>query len=290
MKNLFTISAIAIFLLIAGSCSDNQIDPFEDKKGVYSIYGAMDLHETKHVIRVRDLRTFLRDSTSKHLDAIVTFSDLTNNTSQVLKDSVVQFPANFTHNFILNKEFTPSSPYRVDVERSDGIGVSSVFTTPGITETELVSNNDEDEIKCYTEIKMVFKNVKPGEQVRVEFGIMYQEKMYWVEFTGICVTEYFEDRYELVITAKPYLLLDLIWPKPGMDPPPNCRDYRYPTVLCDDLDTGQFVIRYKHLGPEWERIYPVKPTIPDEVGDVENGLGFLGAFREDTLSFISTNN
>lgn len=75
-----------------------------------------------------------------------------------------------------------------------------------------------------------------------------------------------------------------------MDPPPNCRDFRYPTVLCDDLDTGQFVIRYKHLGPEWKRVYPVRPRIPDEVGDVENGLGFLGVFREDTLTFISTSN
>lgn len=248
----------------------------------------MDLHETNHVIRVRDLRTFLRDSSSKTLDATVTFSDLANNTSQVLQDSVVRFPANHTHNFLLNKEFTPHNAYRVDVERSDGVGVSSMFTMPGVTKTELVSSNDE--IKCYTEIKMVFKNVLPDEQIRIEFGVEYEDQWWWVEFTGICITEYFEDRKELVITAKPYLLLDFIWPKPGMDPPPNCRDYRYPTVLCDDLDTGQFVIRYKHLGPEWKRIYPVKPTIPDDVGDVENGLGFLGAFREDTLTFISTSN
>lgn len=288
MTKLFIISVHAILLQFAGSCGDNQIEPFEDKKGVYSVYGAMDLHATEHIIRVRDLRTFLRDSTSKNMDATVTFSDLSNNTSEVLKDSVVQFPANYTHNYLLNKEFKPNSPYWVDVERSDGAGVSSMFTTPGVTETEVIS--ERDEIRCYTEIQMVFKNVLPDEQIRVEFGIMYQEKMYWVEFTGICITEYFEDRRELVITAKPYLLLDLIWPKPGMDPPPNCRDARFPTVLCNELDTGQFVIRYKHFGPEWNRVYPVRPTIPDEVGDVENGLGFLGAFREDTLTFISTRN
>lgn len=287
MSRLFIIPVL-FALLFSGGCKDKQINPFEDKKGVYSIYGAMDLHETEHVIRVRDLRTFLRDSSSINLDATVTFSDLTNNTSQVLKDSVVQFPANFTHNFILNKTFEPRSPYRVDVKRSDGIGVSSMFTTPGITETEVVSESDE--IRCYTEIKLVFKNVMPDEQVRVEFGIMYQEEMYWIEFTGVCITEYFEDRHELVITAKPYLLLDFIWPKPGMDPPPNCRDFRYPTVLCNDLDTGNFVIRYKHLGPEWKKVYPVRPTIPDDVGDVENGLGFLGAFRQDTLTFISNRN
>lgn len=200
-----------VFCFLQVVAKTNRSTHSKMKKGVYSIYGAMDLHETKHVIRMRDLRTF-RDSSSIKLDATVSFSDLTNNTTQVLQDSVVQFPANYTHNFILNKEFTPSSPYRVDVERSDGVGVSSMFTTPGITETEVVSKNDE--IECYTEIKMVFKNIKPDEQVRVEFGIMYQEKMHWIEFTGVCITEYFEDRHELVITAKSYLLLDLIWPKP----------------------------------------------------------------------------
>ena len=81
------------------------------------------------------------------------------------------------------------------------------------------------------------------------------------------------------------MLLDLVWPEPGVDPPPNCRHPRNPTVLCDDLDSATFTIRYLHLGAEWKNVYPVRPTNPDDVGDVENGIGFLGAFREDTLRF-----
>lgn len=283
MSRLFIILSVTLLTFSISGCKDSEIDPFEDEIGVYSIYGAMDLHDSLNVIRVRDLNTFFNSDSSKYLDATVTFFDIQENTSQILKDSVVQFPTNYTHNFMLKKHFEPSSPYRVEVERSDGVKVSSNFTTPGITETKFIHTGNR--VHCYTPIQFVFKNVLPDEQIRIDVGVNYQEKIHWIEFTGICITEYIEERHELVITAKPYLLLDFFWPKPKWDPPPNCRDPRYPTVLCDDLSSDDFIIRYLHLGPEWMKIYPVRPRIPDEVGDVENGLGFLGAFRQDTLVF-----
>ena len=159
-------------MLILSGCADKQINPYEEETSFYSIYGAIDLHSSRNVIRVRDLNVFHTDSNSIDLDATVTFYDLKNGTSQVLRDSIIQYPENYTHNFLLNKNLLPDSPYKVEVERSDGASISSMFTTPSVTETEVSSAFEN--INCYTPIKLVFKNVLPDDQVRIEFGVSYQ--------------------------------------------------------------------------------------------------------------------
>lgn len=283
---VFILATCSVLFLSFGGCEDRQINPYNEETGLYSVYGAIDLHETKNSIRVKNLKIPFDSEDSKLFDASVTFFDLRLGTSELLRDSIVAFPANYTHNFVLDKNLDPSSPYQIIVERPDGEFVSSMFSTPAVTETEVSFTGEK--IGCYTPLKLVFKNVLPNENIRVHFGVRYQKQMYWYEFSRICPEGHVEGEDEFIIETKPYLLLDLIWPEPGMDPPPNCRDPRRPTVLCSDLDSPTFTIRYWHLGPEWQKVYPAWPVNPDNVGDVENGLGFLGAFREDTLIFTVT--
>lgn len=240
------------------------------------------MSETKHVIRVRDLNVFHQDSSSINLDAEVTFYDLENGTSQSLRDSTVQFPANYTHNFILKKEFVPRKPYRVTVERSDGLSVSSDFTTPGVTEAHVFPFFNEG-LSCFRTVEVTFGNLLPNEQIRWEIGFRYNEETYWKELTNKCPQTYDHDRNQLIISMDTRGFLNTIFPKPmdnGL-----CRFGTDPEVSCRDLDSDEVQIRYLHLGPEWNLIFPVRPSDPVDVGSIQNSLGFLGAYRRGTLSY-----
>lgn len=275
-----SVGFFTLFFLVTG-CRDTKINPYEENTGIYSIYGAINLHETEHVIRVRDLNVFHQDSTSINLDATVTFFDLEKGTSQVLRDSIVLFPENYTHNFLLNKEFAPRAPYRVVVERSDGASVSSNFTTPGVTEAHIFPF-DED-LSCFKTVLITFRNLLPSEQIRWEIGFSHDDEIHWRELTNFCPQSYYPERNELIVSMDTRGLLNTIFPPP-MDNA-SCRFAADPVVSCRDLDSNEVQLRFLHLGPEWNLIFPVRPSDPVDVGDVENGLGFLGAYRRGTLSY-----
>lgn len=245
------------------------------------MYGAIDLHETENVIRLRDLRSFHIDSNSINLEATVTFFDLETGVSKILQDSIVEFPAAFTHNFVIKNEFKPRGIYRVTADRSDGKSVASSFAMPGVTEAKVLPIIDTG-VSCSTDIKIVFKNVMPDEQIRWYAGYRYQKQMYWLELTGRCNRFYDAENRELVITDEPWGILTQFFhpPRVGF----GCEG-REPDFDCSSLDDGRIYLRYLHLGPEWNKVFPARAADPLEVGDVENGIGFVGGFREDTLSF-----
>lgn len=282
MNNELFVIVFSFLLSIFLFGCDKQIDPYEKDTGIYSVYGALNIDETKHVIRVRDLNQFHNDSSSINLDATVTFHDLENGTSQVLRDSVVQFPANFTHNFILEKELKPRTTYRVSVERSDGESVSSTFTTPGVTDVQILPLGSG--YNCSSEFSIAFKNVLPSEIIRWEVGFEHQEQIHWLEFSQFCGQEYDESLQRLLVTTRPIILLNEIFPS-SQDSFNGCRPPWTPTVRCKDLETGTTRLRYLHLGPGWQEVYPIYPNDPLDIEAIANGLGFLGAYHEGNATF-----
>lgn len=274
--------AACLALLFISSCHDSKINPYEEDTGIYSVYGALNIDETRHVIRVRDLNQFHNDSSSIHLDATVTFHDLENGTSQILRDSIVQFPANFTHNFILEKELQPRTTYRVSVERSDGESVTSTFTTPGIPTVQVLPADTD--YNCSGQFRIGFRNVLPTEIIRWEIGFEYQETIHWLEFSQFCGQEYDESLQRLLITTRPIILLNEIFPS-STDSFNPCQPPWTPTVRCKDLDTGTAHLRYLHLGPDWQKVFPIYPNDPLDVESIANGLGFLGAYHEGSATF-----
>ncbi len=280
-RPFFAIACLYFLLFICG-CHDSKINPYEEDTGIYSVYGALNINETRHVIRVRELNQFHNDSSSINLDATVTFHDLENGTSQVLRDSIVQFPANFTHNFILEKELKPRTSYRIRVERSDGEFVSTTFTTPGITEAQILPVGSG--YNCSSEFRIDFRNVLPSEIIRWEIGFEYQEQLHSLEFRQFCGQEYEESLQRLLVTTRPIILLNEIFPSSG-DSFNSCQPPWTPIVRCKDLDTGTTHLRYLHLGPDWQKVYPIYPNDPLDIEAIANGLGFLGAYHEGSASF-----
>lgn len=277
MKNRLVFGWYIIFCLgCFGGCKEPKIDALEDERGIYSVYGALDIDKSPNFIRIRDLRTPL-SADSSGLNATVEFEDLETGVTTLLRDSIVEFSGNFTNNFILNEDLNPRKLYQLTVTRPDGNSVSSVATMPGITQHQILPLGMVD---CFTRLRIRFQNVIPSEQIRLEVGFSYQGTK-WQEVTQYCELERNENTVMLNISTRE--MLGMTFPAPGTDLI-SCRQTRS-EVSCNDLDSPTVQLRYFHLGPEWQRVYPFYPNDPEDIGDVENGLGFLGGYREEATSY-----
>lgn len=266
------------------SCRDARIDPYEEETSNYSIYGALNISETEHVLRVRDLNVVHNDTSSSILNATVTFHDLEAGNSQILKDSVIQFPAGYTHNFKFNKQLKPRTTYKITVEDSDGKSSSSTFTTPGISEVRVEPIGPP--YSCVQSIRFSFTDILPTENIRWEIGFVYQDQIYYFEITPpyCTIQSYVENTSQWIVRTTPLFLLDRVFPRPG-DVFRNCNDLPTPRVRCADLSSENVYLRLLHLGPDWNKVYPYYPEDPQDIQSVENGLGFLGAYYEKVTTF-----
>lgn len=284
---LFLAGAAA--LLLAG-CSERSINPLETSSGTYSVYGALSMDQATNYIRVRDVTVpFLSDS-AQRLDATVIFEDLQQPAGTELEGYPVDFSGNFAHIFTLNWQLQPRRAYKLSVERSDGLTVTSTATTPGITKVELSKPPDADArvvADCTEPITFTYKNVKDPEWVLMEVGFEYQQELHWARIKDVAELKYKEDSDQMFVRMSPRNLLFEVFPEThwiehGGDPLLGI-----PLVRCFQLDTNLVRIRYTHFGPEWVRIDEERrgPLNTLESPDIEGGLGFLGAYRKGSFVF-----
>lgn len=283
IKNPFV--CLLFLAMIAGvTACDRTVDPFEDDQGIYSVYGALEVGEQPNIIRVRNLLEPFRADSTFPFDATVTFTDLQTGETTQLRDTVVNFEVGRTYNFILEEELELDSQYQITVERSDGEEVTtSIATTPGLAE---VSYAPFQFIYCETQIDFRFHNVKQSELVQMEIGATYQGDVHWAEMNLVGEIEYDPQLDVHTVEMSPRNLLVEVF-TPVLPDNPYYDPYTlFPTVTCNELDNSTIMIRYKHFGPEWQTGRPIEEgEIDTDSGDVENGLGFFGAYRTDTLSF-----
>lgn len=271
--------AISILLIFLG-CNEKQINPMEDTRGIYSIYGALNMEHDLHYIRVKDLKIPLASDSSKNIDATVLFEDLESGIQKILQDTVVEFSGNYTHNYILNENLGVRNPYQITVTRSDGNSVSSIATTPGITSPAAIPSEN---VGCFQPMVIQFDNVLPSEQIRYEVGFEYNNDIRWLELSRICPLTRIQNENSVSINLIPLDLIGAVFPSPGVDR--IACDSRLARIGCNDLDSEVVRFRYLHLGPEWQNVYPLYPVDPEDIGDVNNGLGFFGAYRSDSFNF-----
>lgn len=280
---------LALTLILFAGCEDRNISPFEENSSTYSIYGAMELDTIPNYIRVKDVTIpFLSDS-AKNIDAKVTFEDLHEGTSTVLRDTVVNFSGNYTHNFIVEQQLKPDNTYKLTVEGPDGETATSTATTPSVTEVELSIGDQElpedFEVPCRQEMTFTYKNVPEPESIRMDIGFKYAGKYQWAEVGFVDQLRHADDSDEMFLTLSPHQLLIEVFPPPGSI---EGRDPRYlnPSVSCRQLDSKEVRVQYFHFGPEWESVNKeTGPTDPTKSPDIEDGLGFLGAYHTGEYSF-----
>ena len=268
-------------VLLSG-CKERAINPFEDDQGIYSIYGALEIGKNQNIIRVKNLLEPFSASSATPFDATVTFTDLGNNATTQLRDTTVDYEVGKTHNFILEENLELDSQYRITVERSDGEMVSSIATTPGETDA---SYFPQMFINCETAIRFSYGNVKLSEFIEMEIGAEYQGDIHWAEMDLVGDIEYDYQQNIGRVTMSPRNLLVEVFP-PILPDNPYYDPYKlFPTVTCSELDSNVMRIRYKHFGPEWSTGRPIlEGQLDIDSGDIENGLGFFGAYRVGEFS------
>lgn len=279
--NLKSIFLLLLFAFLFSSCKDSTIDPIEDDSGIYSFYGAIEVGKTPNVVRIRNLdEPFLADSGA--FDGTVTFEDLETNEVTTLKDTVINFSGNTTHNFIIENEIDLDKSYLLKAVRSDGLKSESVATTPKMT---AVNFSPDQNISCNTAIDFVFGNVMDAERIDVEISVLFQSQ----RVTGslsifLDELERNPSTDEVNIQMSPLNLLVEVFPPILPDNPTFNPYFLIPTVSCEQIENRELQITYKHFGPEWEKGTPFRGPVDTESGDVENGVGFFGAFRQDTFT------
>lgn len=250
-------------LLVFAACS-NEIDPLDESKGQFSIYGALEIGTRDNVIRVRDLNEpFVAEST-RTLDATVTLTDLERGTTETLRDTVVRFDGLPTHNFRSALAIRPQTRYRVSVEAPGRGPVTATATTPRRTELEVRPTGRT----CNVPIRLTFAPIDDPEDLDVEIGFDYDGRRYWTRLPF--VDRGSDDR--ITTSFVPLSVLDRAFG--ACQPPSNLPR----TVWCDDLDSETFYLRFTHFGTR-------SGGTSDADIDVPGGAGNLVGVQQEQTSF-----
>lgn len=253
MKQISMYLTVLLFVLV--SC-DNSIYPFNEEKGLYSIYGYLDLYEDVNHIRVKDLNKTLIQDTINAIDAEVTFKNLKKGATQVLEDTVVKFDGVKTHNFFTTMGINPNTEYQVSVKTSDEKAITATTTTPYIADTHVHPMG----ANCTTQVQINFEPVRSQFALRVELGFYYKQKLFWLRAHNYK----YENENGVNIFFTPYKLLN---------------DRFEESLVCEELSDDLIDVRYTHYGPD------LYGTAVSDVFEIPGGVGRFGAYYNDTFSF-----
>lgn len=268
------ISLLTIFII---SCSDRTVNPFEENAGFFSIYGAIDADSELNYIRVKNTQIPALPDSLNPLDANIQFQNLASGSTISLRDTLINFSGFTTHNLIIDQLLDPRKTYVLSVEGTDGRSVSTKVTIPDNTEVEVNLNEVRS---CREQIEFTYKNVVEPENVRMEVGFFWDGEIRWSEIGLVAKLERRQEVDEMFVSMSLNNLLVEVFPPRQLAFAPNPRSVE-PSVNCQSI--RRIFIRYRHLGEEWV-IFQSRPgrfpSDPLEWQDVEDGLGFLGAFRK----------
>ncbi len=260
--------AFAGAALLLGGC-DNAISPISDE-GAFTIHGALNASVDRQFVRVRALNSPLTPDATRNLDATVRVENLRTGAVTPLRDSVAAFGAVYVHNFWANFDVAPDTEYRVVAERSDGATSAATMRTPSVVEVE----RSRTEGDCLDQYLVRFLGVRELSLIRPRIGFQFEGRTFWVPratgFRGGVVSVSFQPE-------------EVLAEEIGSRDNPSTRLRYEPRCLVLTDDTLR--VAYKHLGPAWSGRIPgdldFDPTTSDVV---DNGLGFFGGYREDTVA------
>lgn len=277
------VSAWTVFLvgiLLLSGC-DNTISPFSEK-GTYSVYGYLVPSRDKQFIRVKPLRIPVTKVDSHSVDATVTLENVTEDTSEVLRDSIITYTdaesSVITHNYVTKTPITLETKYRVIVEGPSGARVEASTVTPTAKKAHPTPKTGN----CLTTFTVLFKGVKDQRRIRATLEVKYEahkQKDPWIEFPRNDV--YTTNDGNVVVEFTPSEFLEGEVPQGSL--PPNYNPFCWYAPRCLQLDSDEIRVQYAYLGPEWYGDIPPDSLTYDplESEDVSNGLGFFGSLRRD---------
>lgn len=244
-------------LIFALMGCDNTIDPLNQNRGKYSIYGHLDMNDSLNYVRVKNLNRPLSISGSKPLDLKVSLTNQTKGITNVLQDTVVSFDSVKTHNYRAAMNIEAGNQYLLSILGPDKEKYSTGATAPRRSKTDVAPTNEN----CLTSINVSFQPIKKKLDLDIEIGFVYDGQRYWVPFNQISSNP----NETMSVSFEPIDILGAVFDTPQQQQ----------TVWCWELDSKQFYVRYVHYGPDY---FEDKTNSSDLIGE-------FGVFYQEQFSF-----
>lgn len=256
---LFCLLIFSFGIALTITSCDNTLEPIDKEKGLFAIYGFLDLHEETNYIRVRDLKAPFTSEATQELDALVTLENLSSGTTQPLQSTAREHEGVFLHTFQVNGEIIPDSEYRLNVVRSDGATGTVNTRTPSLAKTDIAPLNQN----CDTPIEIEFSPVNGGTIVmRLGFQIGI---LFWVPAV-VLNADINNPRKPITYKFTPRERLRLV-PSTGRN------------LACNDMRDSNIHLKFTHYAPGFYE------KIKNDPFDILQSTERFGALHEDSLTF-----
>lgn len=270
---LMMLSATLMAGGMLGGC-DNSLNPISEGT-VYTIHGALNVSKDWQAVRVRNLKNPITPEGTGELEAKVTIENLETGATVPLQDSVVTFEGVTTHNYWAHFDVTPDTKYKVTVSGPDGRSTATATTrTPKIKRARA----RPDSGNCLDAFTVWFPNFDELALIQARIGYMPDRQMVWRDLTPRFGRQ--DGKTVPLVRFQPE---ELIKPDiPSQDEPSRL----FYEPRCWELTDNKIYVGFRHLGPAWSGRFPGQEVEfdPTETGRVQNGLGFFGGYRMDTIA------
>lgn len=262
LKRLAVILFIFISLTVSGC--DTSVDPLQEVNNSYSIYGHLEVGSNSNIVRVRNVNNPINKDSTRTLNVDVKLHNLDNGTTEILKDSLIQFEGVYSHNFISSMKILSGTSYQVDIHTPNDNILSATATTPEITNFNVSPTNED----CETFITLSFSPVKAPRYLDLYITFFYDGDQFRLP---IASSPSSSEGNVVSAGFTPQGLLDRYFkddPTQGRSP-----------VQCYELDSDEFLVEYTHYGPDFFQ------DTPSDSLDAPVRIGQFGGLYENTASF-----
>lgn len=252
------LGVLTLFCILWNIGCDNTLDPLDRERGIYSIYGGLDLKSDVNYLRVRNLNQPILENQEQDFDGTVSITNKRTSETVILNDTLINVQNVFVRNFITNMPIEPETVYEVIAERPDGKQIKATATSPALSEVSITPVAPD----CTTRVNIDFDPVNVG-YLEPEVGFEWNGEILWQSFLPERVDNAAADDLKR-ISFTPRRLIST-----------RLREARW----CSDLPGDEFYLRYTHYGPEYNQ------SIDSDNLDIPGGAGILTAFYRDLQSF-----
>ncbi len=260
-KNATSLSLLVSLLIIGGMIAgcDNTLEPIDQRRGFYSLYGALDMDNEVNYIRVKDLNVPLRKGSGEELDAEVRLTNLDRQVTEVLEDSVRLLEGIYTHNFRATMDIRQGERYRVEVESPEGETTAATAEAPVRTDTEMEPKVPD----CFTNFQLVFDRIRNPDNIVISVGFEFRDEIFSENFRPVER----EGSDEVVVLLRLKRMLDN-----------QLFDAGY-NAYCHHLSSDSLYVEYTHHGPDFYE------QIETDTLDIRDGAGRFGIKYEGAARF-----
>lgn len=262
-----TLILLLLFSGLSGLSCDNTMNPFKRDKGLYSIYGYLDIDKDVNYIRIKDLNSAFVPESTRTIDARVTLKNLDNGADETLKDSVKRFDGLYTHNFRTTLAIHPDTRYELTARRSDGKTATAVATTPQIVEVKA----NPVGVNCQTPTTIKITPISSLSVLDLYVGFKKNKQKFYWKFDPLSYFTKEGSPKTYYLRFSPQKLIDLRFPV--RNPPPKHK------FRCYQLDTDSLFVKYTIYGPDF-----FKDKGPDSL-KIPGGTGQFGGLYDRSFSF-----